>query len=126
MVCLTTHTIREGKKGRVSEQTNKMRTKPVPQPLPRTTNGNVYCIVMVEYYSKHIEVVAVPNKEPPTIARTFLDRVISQFGCCAEVISDNGGEFTKEFSDLLAQLCIDHRNVSANHPQANGLAERTV
>ena len=53
---------------------------------------------MVEHYSKQIEVVAVPNKEPATIKRgVFLDRVISQYGCCAEVISDNGGEFKKEF-----------------------------
>ena len=81
---------------------------------------------MVEHYSKQIEVVAVPDKEPATIKRVILDRVISQYGCCAEVISDNGGEYKKEFCELLAQLFIDHRNASANHPQANGLAERTV
>ena len=95
-------------------------------PLPRTANDNTYVVVMVEHYSKQIKVVAVPNKEPATIKRVFLDRVISQYGCCAEVISDNGGEYKKEFCELLAQLFIDHRNASANHPQANGLAERTV
>ena len=42
------------------------------------------------------------------------------------VVSDGGGEFRGAFDALLSSLFIDHRTTSANHPQANGLAERAV
>ena len=42
------------------------------------------------------------------------------------VVSDGGGEFRGAFDALLSSLFIDHRTTSANHPQANRLAERAV
>ena len=42
------------------------------------------------------------------------------------VVSDGGGEFRGAFDALLSSLFIDHRTTSANHPHANGLAERAV
>ena len=59
--------------------------------FPLSPHQNRHCCVMIEHYSKHMEIVAIPDKEPATIARVFLDGVISRYGCCAEVISDNGG-----------------------------------
>ena len=69
-------------------------------PFPLSPHLNRYCCVMIEHYSKQVEIVAISEKEPSTIARVFLDRVICQYGCCAEVISDNGGEFKGEFAEL--------------------------
>ena len=95
-------------------------------PFPLSPQFNRYCCVMIEHYSKQVEIVAIPDKEPATIARVFMDRVICQYGCCAEVVCDNGGEFKGEFAELLSHHFIDQRCTSANHPQANGLSERVV
>jgi len=95
-------------------------------PFPESHSGNRYCMIMVEGMSKHVELVALPAKEPVHTARAFLASVISRFGACAEVVTDNGTEFDAEFHQLLEECFIDHRHTSPNHPQADGLAERTV
>ncbi|GIL87971.1 hypothetical protein Vretifemale_16010, partial [Volvox reticuliferus] len=37
-----------------------------------------------------------------------------------------GSEWKGEFAQLLVDALIDHRQTSANHPQANGLTERAI
>ena len=83
-------------------------------------------MVMVEYFSKHIEAVPIPNKLSTTTAKTFLSHVLARYGACAEVVSDGGTEFQGAFQELLEQCFIDHRTSSPDHPQADGLAERAV
>ena len=95
-------------------------------PFPLTRQLNSYCMVLVEGHCRWAEMVAIPGKESAIIARVFLERVVGRYGCCAEVVSDGGGEFRGAFDALLSSLFIDHRTTSANHPQANGLAERAV
>ena len=95
-------------------------------PFPLTRQLNSYCMVLVEGHCRWAEMVAIPGKESAIIARVFLERVVGRYGCCAEVVSDGGGEFRGAFDALLSSLFIDHRTTSANQPQANGLAERAV
>eukprot|EP00877_Chromochloris_zofingiensis_P012904 jgi/Chrzof1/7868/Cz02g39130.t1 len=95
-------------------------------PFPLTKHKNLYVMVMVEYFSKHIELAALPNKEPETTRRGFLQHVITHFGAPAEVVTDCGSEWKGAFHDLLESCFVDHRHTSPNHPQADGLAERAV
>jgi len=83
-------------------------------------------MIMVEHFTKWIELAALPAKDAHWTASVFMDRVIGRFGAPAEVVTDRGGEFEKEFSDLLQRCMIDHRFTSPEHPQADGLAERIV
>ena len=95
-------------------------------PFPQTSRGNLYCMVAVEHYSKHIELVPLPNKEAKTTAAAFAAAVLGRYGCPAEVLTDRGGEWGEQFQQLLLDCMIDPRQTSANHPQADGLAERCV
>ena len=94
-------------------------------PLLTTRKRNRYCLVAVEHFSKWCEVWAFPSKHAKRVAEAFLG-VMTRFGACAEVLTDNGTEFEGEFDQLCQQLLIDHRTTSRNHPQANGLTERCV
>lgn len=94
-------------------------------PLP-DSQGYKYCMVMVEYFSKHIELAPLKSKTAKETAKAFLMHYIARFGACAEVVTDQGTEFKGEFQALLDKCLIDHRTTSANHPQADGLAERAV
>jgi hypothetical protein len=95
-------------------------------PFPTTTQGNKYIMVCIEHLSKWIEAVPIPDKTAATVAYAFNLHVLGRFGACAEVLTDQGTEFQGVFASLLQQAYIDHRTTSANHPQADGLAERAV
>jgi transposase InsO family protein len=95
-------------------------------PLPKSRQGHQYVLVMVEHFSKQIILVATRDKEPSTVAAAFTREVLTRFGACAEVVTDQGGEFGGEFQACLDAAFIDHRATSAYHPQANGLSERVV
>lgn len=95
-------------------------------PFPETSRGNVYIMVMVEHFTKQIEAVPIPSKEPRHTAYAFAHTVLARYGACAEVVHDNGSEWKDEFAALLQDALIDSRPTSANHPQANGAAEKSV
>jgi hypothetical protein len=95
-------------------------------PLPVTPRHNKYVLVMIEHFSKWIELVALLDKFSEGAAYSFLDRVLSHFGAPAEVLTDQGREFLGEFQTLCEQAMIDHRTTSRDHPEADGLVERMV
>jgi len=83
-------------------------------------------MVIIEHYTKWIELVPIRGKSSATTAYAFQQNVLSRFGASAEVVTDGGTEFQGEFQDLLLMNFIDHRTTTPNHPQADGLAERCV
>ena len=96
------------------------------RPLPRTKKGNRYVLVMIEHFTKWLELVALPNKTSKLTARALLEGVLARFGAPAKVLTDQGTEIRGEFQTLLAHHGIDHRLASKEHPQSDGLAERMV
>jgi hypothetical protein len=95
-------------------------------PFSVSRNGNTHIMICVEAFSKHAEIIPIPNKESATTAYYFLHNVIARFGAMAEVVTDQGTEFLGQFQELMVQAQVDHRFTSAHHPQSNGLAERVV
>ncbi len=91
-----------------------------------TVRHNRYVLVMVEHFSKWIELVPSPDKSSEGVAYAFLNRVLSHFGAPAEVLTDQGTKFQGEFQVLCDKALIDHRTTSRDHLEANGLAERVV
>jgi hypothetical protein len=59
-------------------------------PLPLMVRHNRYVLVMVEHFSKWIELVPSFDKSREGIAYAFLDRVLCRFGAPAEVLTDQG------------------------------------
>ena len=95
-------------------------------PLLPTPRGAKYVLVMVEHFSKWIELVALPQNSSESAVVAFLDRVLARFGASAEVLTDQGREFLGSFEELCVQALIDHRTTSQDHPKVDGLAERVV
>ncbi|OAE21043.1 hypothetical protein AXG93_606s1290 [Marchantia polymorpha subsp. ruderalis] len=80
---------------------------------------------MVDHFSKWIELVALPDKASEGTVYDFLDRVLSHF-FAPEVLIDQGIELQGEFQVLCDKALIDHRTISRDHAEADGLAERVV
>jgi hypothetical protein len=94
--------------------------------LPQTSRGNVYIMIMIEHFSKWVELVALPDKSSHSTSQAFLQQVLSRFGACVECFTNQGSEFRGEFQDLLDHALINHWRTLRDHPQAHGLAERMV
>ncbi|OAE33903.1 hypothetical protein AXG93_1658s1110 [Marchantia polymorpha subsp. ruderalis] len=95
-------------------------------PLTLTVRHHWYVLVMVEHFSKWIELVALPDKASEGVAYAFLDKVLSHYGAPAKVLTDQGREFQDESHVLCDKALIDHMTTSRDHPEADGLAERVV
>ncbi|GFR48414.1 hypothetical protein Agub_g10309 [Astrephomene gubernaculifera] len=95
-------------------------------PFPETARGDRYVMVAIEHFSKHIELIPLPDKTAKSTAQAFLSNVLARFSAPAEVLTDRGAEWQGEFAALLEQCAIDHRETSAEHPQTDGAAERIV
>jgi hypothetical protein len=95
-------------------------------PFPETSRGFKYVLVCIEHFTKWVEAFPLRDKSSAEVSYHTLHGVLSRYGAPAEIVTDGGGEFQKEFDDLLFKFLVDHRHTSAHHPQANGAAERTV
>ena len=94
-------------------------------PLKTTTKGNKYIIVFMDYLTRWPEAIPVPTIDAATVARVFVDEIISRHGAPIEILSDRGSNF---LSSLFREICrifkIHKLSTSSYHPQTDGLVER--
>ena len=88
--------------------------------------GYTYVVVIVEHFSKWVDLVPVKSLDPRATAGAFKERVLARYGAPVEVVTDNGQEYRGEFDALLREHGIDHVEIPAGHPSTNGMAERIV
>lgn len=94
-------------------------------PLPESKSGNNYVLVAGDYFTKWIEVYALPNQEAATVARKLTDEMFCRFSPPEQLHSDQGRQFE---SKLLEEICkllqIRKTRTTPYHPQCDGLVER--
>ena len=94
-------------------------------PLPEKDSGNVYIMVVGDYFSHWMEAIPVPNQEACTIAEKLVDEVFLRFSTPEQLHSDQGRQFE---SQLLSEVCklmhIHKTRTTPYYPQSDGLVER--
>eukprot|EP00873_Tetraselmis_striata_P008292 jgi/Tetstr1/428556/TSEL_018550.t1 len=95
-------------------------------PLPTSSEGHKYVIVIVEHFSKWIELVPVRDLEASTTAKALHQRVLARYGAPVEVVTDNGTEYQGAFREQLERHAIQPVDIPPGHSQANGMVERIV
>jgi hypothetical protein len=95
-------------------------------PLPKTTKGHKFLLVVVCYVTKWVEAIPLPSNTASLTAETFVNQIISRYGCPLEVASDNGSSFDGEFSELLQTWGVRAIRIAPYNPQSNGLVERCI
>ena len=94
-------------------------------PLPSTTRGHTYIVVMVDRFTRWVELVPVGDITAATVAKAVVDQLILRHGCPQRLLSDRGSQFrSKLMRQLYRRLGIDKIYTSAYHPQTNGQVER--
>jgi transposase InsO family protein len=114
----------------------KMRTAPVGNPLdrvamdilgplPLSDNGNRYVIVIMDYFTKWAEAVAIPDQTAITVARAFVTQFVCRLGVPYKVHTDQGPNFESElFREVCKLLGIEKTRTTPYRPQSDGLVER--
>nr|GEX78095.1 reverse transcriptase domain-containing protein [Tanacetum cinerariifolium] len=86
-----------------------------------------FVIVAIDYFTKCIEAKLMATITGAHIKKVVWDKIVYRFGLPGEIISDNGKQFRDNpFKDLCENLCIRQCFDSVKHPQASGLAHRTM
>nr|GEX38847.1 reverse transcriptase domain-containing protein [Tanacetum cinerariifolium] len=93
--------------------------------LFRSSKGNKYILVAVDYLSKWFKAKALPTNDARVVVK-FLKSLFSQFGTPNAIISDRGTHFrSDQFSRVMAKYGVTHRLSTAYHPQTSGQVEVT-
>ena len=94
-------------------------------PLPKTSSGNRYLLVIVDCFTKWVEAFPLKNSRARTIAEVFVDQVVSRHGVPVEIHTDQGRNFElKLFAELMILLGVRKTRTTALHPQSDGQVKR--
>lgn len=94
-------------------------------PLPETTSGNQYVVVLTDCYSKLIQAIPTSKKASAHIANIFLDQLIILYGIPSFILMHNGSQLvSKFFGTSCAVLGVKNLATTAYYLQFHGHAKR--
>ena len=112
------------KESLVSQPTPRMPWEMVATDLFNWQNSDY--LLVVDYVSRFFEVSKLPDTKSSTVV-TYMKSIFARHGIPREIRSDNASQYTsQEFRKYAQDWSFHHVTTSPYHPQANGLAERTV
>ena len=90
-----------------------------------TPRKNRYVLVLIDAFSRWVEVFPTQDELAGTVARIVYDNIITRYGCPHTLLSDNGPSFiAKIVEELCLIMSVKKIFTTAHHPQSNGLVER--
>ena len=93
-------------------------------PFPESTQGNKYALAVTYYFTKWVEIFAIPDQSVATCAEIILNEVIARFGCPCDIHSDQGHNYESVlFSELCQLLEICKTRITPEDPHCNGQIE---
>ena len=94
-------------------------------PLPTTTRGHKYILVITCRYSKLTKTVPLRTITAYAVAKAFCEHWVFVYGPPVTLLSDNGKQFVAKFFLAVCKI-LGTRNVftTTYHPQTNGQTER--
>ena len=94
--------------------------------LPKTSNGYIGCLVVVDHYTKLVAAVPIRNKQTCTIIEALSNQIFPFLPAMpTSLLSDNGMEFASvQFNSFLEQVNVVHKYTTPLCPSSNGAIER--
>lgn len=95
-------------------------------PLTETARGNRFILVMVDYFTKWAEAVALARHTAKIVAGELYEKWVTRFGVPVKYHSDQAPEFNSALMREFFKLIDTCKTRTAPYrPQSNGLVERT-
>uniref|UniRef100_A0A3Q1EX79 Integrase catalytic domain-containing protein n=1 Tax=Acanthochromis polyacanthus TaxID=80966 RepID=A0A3Q1EX79_9TELE len=82
-------------------------------PLPRSTHGNEYILVFIDYFTRWVEICPVREATAGVAAHKFISEVFARHGAPKYLVSDRGVQFASVFSFFFNQ-CLHRWNERVN------------
>ena len=93
-------------------------------PLPTTSTGNKYILVIIDIFSKWTEAFPVSSTDSATLATILVSDIVCGHEVPTILHSDQGANLTSYLvSSLCDHLGIHQTQTTAYHPQGNGQVE---
>jgi transposase InsO family protein len=89
-------------------------------PFPPTPRQKRFLLVIVDYFTRWVELFALRQTTATHIANVLIDEVICRYGVPLHILSDNGPQFISHlFNEVCTALGITHKLTANYHPQTN-------
>ena len=97
-------------------------------PLPQCRKtGNKYVLIFIDFFSKYVELIPLPDVKAETVALSFIKDVICRHGASAFLHSDRGTNYLSHIVRATCKLLsVKKTQTTAYHPQCNGQSERCM
>ena len=94
-------------------------------PLPEDEKGNKFIIVIIDEFSRFLEIYAAPDATAASAADALLQHT-GRYGIPTTLVSDGGSQFVNNLiSQFLELIGTDHHITLAYSKQENGIVERS-
>ncbi|CAM4850035.1 unnamed protein product [Rotaria magnacalcarata] len=89
-------------------------------PFPTTSRQKKSLLVIVDYFTRWIELFPMRTTTSTNIAQILINEVFSRYGLPKYILSDNGPQFVSNiFEDFCNSLGIEQKFTANYHPQSN-------
>lgn len=93
-------------------------------PFPKSNKQHEYLLVVVDYFTKWVELFPLRTARASHIAKILIDEIFTRWGIPTYLVSDRGTQFTSHLIDVVCkQWGVIQKCTTAYHPQTN-LTER--
>ena len=93
--------------------------------LPVTSKGNRYVLVVEDYFTKFVNLYAIPDQKATTVAECLFKDYILEHGVMETLHTDMGRQFE---SDVVRHLCemlgVKKTHTTPYNPKSDGMVER--
>ena len=108
----------------IMEEPFKRIAMDVVGPLPRSSSGKRFILVICDYATRYPEAIALRTVDAPTIAEELL-KFFARMGVPEEILTDQGTNFTSQLlAEVYRLLHIKPIRTTPYHPQTDSLVER--
>jgi hypothetical protein len=106
---------------------NQLVTTDLAGPFIRSTKGNKYFMVMMDHFTKYLQIYPLRNITAESVAKKIVKSWCCIFGIPETILSDGGTQYQSKLIDLIYDYFdIKRLKTTPFHPAGNGLSERAV